>query len=354
MVMKYIQHSPQSPHSLSSSSPLPQAQYWRGVVLCVVATILTGGMFPVMTDALVRIDPFTFTSLRYLIAGLGFVIVLWLKEGRAGFARDGESFLTVWVLGSVGFCGFGSLVFLGQQLAGDQGALVASIMMATQPMMGLILNSILKRTWPAPLSLVFVVFSFFGVALVITRGHVLAALHSPQHYAANLLIVVGALCWVVYTFGAARFTRWSTLKYTTLTVWFALPTIVSLNLILIGTHAIAKPSMASLISIVPDLIYMAPVAGFAAIFCWTSGNRILGPMNGVLFMDIVPITAFVVSAMTGVVPTRVQIAGVALTGTALLLNNFYLRRRSNPRVGAPRATSLNKNATSPVHQGGGG
>jgi len=26
-------------------------------------------MFPVMTGALVRIDPFTFTSLRYLLAG---------------------------------------------------------------------------------------------------------------------------------------------------------------------------------------------------------------------------------------------------------------------------------------------
>jgi hypothetical protein len=31
-------------------------------------------MFPVMTGALVRIDPFTFTSLRYLIAGAAFFL----------------------------------------------------------------------------------------------------------------------------------------------------------------------------------------------------------------------------------------------------------------------------------------
>jgi hypothetical protein len=38
-------------------------------------------MFPVMTGALVRIDPFTFTSLRYLIAGAAFLAVLILELG---------------------------------------------------------------------------------------------------------------------------------------------------------------------------------------------------------------------------------------------------------------------------------
>lgn len=31
-------------------------------------------MFPIMTGALERIDPFTFTALRYTIAGAAFVI----------------------------------------------------------------------------------------------------------------------------------------------------------------------------------------------------------------------------------------------------------------------------------------
>lgn len=46
--------------------------YGRGVLFCVIATVLMGIMFPVMTDALTHIDPFTFTSLRYLIAGSAF------------------------------------------------------------------------------------------------------------------------------------------------------------------------------------------------------------------------------------------------------------------------------------------
>ena len=47
-------------------------------------------MFPVMTGALVRIDPFTFTSLRYLIAGAAFLAVLIFKEGWSAVHFKGE------------------------------------------------------------------------------------------------------------------------------------------------------------------------------------------------------------------------------------------------------------------------
>ncbi|MCA8098362.1 DMT family transporter [Burkholderia contaminans] len=322
-------------NNVTPATPAASA-YGKGIAACVTATILMGVMFPVMTDALRYIDPFTFTSLRYLIAGTGFIALLRIVEGPGAFRPAGESVLLAWLLGSIGFCGFGSFVFLGQQLAGDEGALTASIMMATQPMMGLLLNAVVRRVAPAPVSVLFVVLSFTGVALVITRGDVIAALNEPQHYAANALIIVGALCWVVYTFGAARFTRWSALKYTTFTTWLGLTTIVAVNLLLIVTHRIAAPSLAAVHAVLPHLAYMGPVAGFGAILLWMTGNRILGPMNGVLFMDIVPITAFAVSAFMGVVPNHAQIAGAALTGAALILNNLYLRRRAR-RIGATPA-----------------
>ncbi|WP_043284275.1 DMT family transporter [Paraburkholderia oxyphila] len=311
--------------STSFASPM---RYWKGVALCLSATALMGAMFPVMTNALTQIDPFTFTSLRYLIAGVAFAMLLRHREGANAFGADGHSLGTAWLLGSVGFCGFGSFVFLGQQLAGPDGALDASIMMATQPMMGLLLGAWLRRSAPPVLSLVFVAVSFSGVALVITGGDLQAAIHGPQHYAASGLIVIGALCWVVYTFGSARFARWSALKYTTMTSWLGLTTIVTVNVILIALHAVPAPTLSTLRSIAPHLLYMGPVAGFGAILFWVSGNRILGPMNGVLFMDVVPITAFVVSALTGVVPMSAQIAGATLTAVALIMNNVYLRRRS--------------------------
>ena len=42
-------------------------------------------------------------------------------------------------------------------------------------------------------------------------------------------------------------------------------------------------------------------------------------------MDVLPVTTFVVSAIIGLIPTHMQIAGACMTGTALILNNLYLR-----------------------------
>jgi drug/metabolite transporter (DMT)-like permease len=152
-------------------------------------------------------------------------------------------------------------------------------------------------------------------------------LHEPQDYAANALIVLGALCWVIYTFGASFFKQWSPLRYTTMTIWLGLTTIIALNVALFAVHAVAVPTLAEVGAIAPHLLYMGLGAGFIGILSWNLGNRILTPLNGVLFMDVVPLTTFIVSALAGVIATPIQIAGGGMTCAALILNNLYLRRR---------------------------
>ncbi|WLE60922.1 DMT family transporter [Burkholderia plantarii] len=308
--------------------------YTRGVLFCLAATFSFGIMFPVMTDALLHIDPFTFTTLRYLIAGTAFLILLVAREGLGTLRLKGERIGLAWFLGSIGFAGFGFFVFLGQQLAGRDGALTASIMMATQPMIGLLLNSAVRRIRPPLYSFLFILMSFCGVALVVTKGDIVGLLNEPQHYAANALIVLGAACWVVYTFSSMYFPTWSAFKYTTVTTWLGLSTIVVVNLVLFATHTIAVPQLSELGAIGPHLLYMGLVAGFGGILCWNLGNKILTPLNGVLFMDVVPITTFIVSSIEGVIPTHVQIAGACMTGTALILNNAYLRARARRQAAA--------------------
>lgn len=327
-----------TPVPAAAAQPVSQAAqsnhggYWKGVAFCVLATVLMGIMFPVMTSALVHVDPFTFTSLRYLIAGAAFAALLLAREGKNALKANGESLALAWLLGSVGFCGFGSFVFLGQQLAGREGALTASIMMATQPMMGLLVNAIVRKRRPPFYSFLFILMSFAGVSLVVTKGNIAAVLREPQHYSANALIVLGALCWVIYTFSASHFKNWSALKYTTITTWLGLTTIIGLNVLLFALHVVPVPSAGALHAIVPHLLYMGPIAGFLAILFWNMGNRILTPLNGVLFMDVLPVTTFVVSSLTGVVPGHWQIAGACMTGAALIFNNLYLRRQARRPV----------------------
>ncbi|EHO5064458.1 DMT family transporter [Salmonella enterica] len=300
--------------------------YLKGLLCCLLATVSWGGMFPVMTHALTYIDPFNFTTFRYGIAGIAFALLLLFREGQNSFRLKGERWGLAWLFGTLGFAGFGFLVFLGQSLAGPGGALTASIMMATMPMLGLLTIWALKKVRPHASTMSFILLSFSGVVLVITNGDVFAVLNSPISLAANLLLIAGALCWVLYTIGGSYFPGWSPLRYTTMTTLLGMISVVLIDLFLVGSGAISVPSAASIITIVPHLLYMALVAGLVAVLCWNVGNRIITPTNSVLFMDVVPITAFIVSALNGVVPTNMQITGAVITAMALVLNNLNQRK----------------------------
>lgn len=329
--MTLTQQAPSAPPTMNAGTAQggaiasPYGSYGKGVLCCLIATISFGLMFPVMSEALKRIDPFTMTSLRYLIAGIVSLVLLRIAEGRDGLQFKGESIALAWLLGSIGFAGFGFFVFLGQQLAGRDGALTTSILAATQPMMGILVNSLLRRILPSRYAFLFVLLSFFGVALVITKGDLGGLLNAPGNYSSTALIILGMLSWIIYTFSGVYFSKWSVLKYTTLTMLLGLTTIILINALLFASHAIAFPSAQDLAAIIPHLLYMSLIASCVGVLLWNLGNKIISPVNGVLFMNVVPITAFAVSSVAGVLPTSFQIMGACITGTALVANNLYSR-----------------------------
>jgi drug/metabolite transporter (DMT)-like permease len=165
------------------------------------------------------------------------------------------------------------------------------------------------------------------VILVITKGTPSLIFTASKNYVANMFMIFGALCWVIYTIGATYFPKYSPIKYTAMSTLLGLITILSITIGLIAFGVIELPSVKTVVSISPELLYMSLIAGFVGVLCWNQGNRIITPLNGVLFMDVVPITAFIISAMEGVVPIAGQIVGIIFTVTALILNNLYQRRR---------------------------
>ena len=312
-----------------------QKNYLRGVVLCLVATLSWGGMFPVMNVALRHIDPFTFTCMRYGIAGLIFLVVLLAREGRQGLNLKGERIGLAWFFGTAGFAGFQFLVFYGQSLIGKQGALNASIMMATMPMMGFLVNWVLRKVVPPKASLAFIGMSFVGIILVVSKGNIGNLVNNPGDFGADALLLFAALCWVIYTTGASYFPKWSPIKYTTVTTALGIATAAVITLGLLVSGTVATPSAGDVGDILPELAYMSVIAGFVGVLAWNIGNKNLGPLNGVLFMDVVPITAFTISAITGTIPAPMQLVGACFTATALVLNNLYLRRRAAALAAPP-------------------
>jgi drug/metabolite transporter (DMT)-like permease len=300
--------------------------YLKGAFFCLMAAVAWGTSFPMMTQVLYRIDPFTFTFIRYSAVELIFLGLLYFQEGPASFKLDGNLFL-LWFFGTMGFTGFGFLVFFGQKMAGPEGALTASMMMAMMPLLGLFVIWGLKGERPPVFSFGFILLSVLGVLLVITKGHLFVIFQSPENYFSNMLMLVGVLGWVFYTMGAEYFPHWSPVKYSTMSLLFSLPTMFLIILVLIHVGYIVWPTMTTLFSLSFEFVYMTFVAGFIGVFCWNHGNKIITPINAVLFMNVIPITAFVSSLLHGIIPEKAQLIGMVITIVALILNNYFQRRR---------------------------
>jgi drug/metabolite transporter (DMT)-like permease len=312
-------------------APLKTHRLFLGSMLCLGAVVSWGGMFPIMGSALRVMNPFQFTAIRYTCVALMFAGLLVLREGWGALHLESRAPI-LWVLGSLGFAGYGFLVFLGQRMAGPSGALCASVIMALMPMLSILANWLLRRVRPLPWSALFVLVSLCGVLTVVTKGQFRALIHLQDNVLADALILVGEACWMIYTNGASRFASWSPVRYTALTTALGVPTIWGVNIVL---HALGMNDvvpLAGVLSILPHIAYMVVVTGFLGVLFWNAGNRIVTPIKGVLFMDVVPVTTFVILAVGGYRFHGAELVGVSMTVAALILNNVYQRMATARRA----------------------
>src|SRR5436190_1023529 len=101
------------------------------VVPSLIAALSWGAMFPIAASALHHVDPFPLTALRYGVAAVVFVGLLYAVEGRQALRGDGRS-LELFVLGSIGFAGFNLLSYLGLEHTRAQDA---ALIVAAQPLL---------------------------------------------------------------------------------------------------------------------------------------------------------------------------------------------------------------------------
>lgn len=293
-----------------------------GIVMLLAATLSWGGMFPIAKPALEIIDPYYITLIRYGIAAVLFVAILWFVEGKQAF-RLNNRLLPLLFLGTLGFAGFNLLAFTGlTHSKPEHGAVIIAMM----PMITVLLSWFLKGHKPHTFTLVTIIAAFLGVFLVITSGH-------PQQAFAggklewDLLFLSGAICWVAYTMGAERFPDWSPLRYTTITCVLGAIAIGIITFVLTMNHDIHTPTLATLGELHWTIAYLVIMGALIAVLSWNAGIKLLGPVNGVLFINFVPITAFTIGVINGRLFSHAEILGAAIVITALISNNLFLRYR---------------------------
>ncbi|WP_405099386.1 DMT family transporter [Oceanobacillus sp. FSL H7-0719] len=297
---------------------------WFGAFLCFIAAASWGAMFPVAHAAFQHIDPFYFTIIRYVAVTVILVVCLFWKEGKQAFRFEGKG-TQLWFFGTMAFTVYNLLIFWGEDLLGQPGVMIASIMESLMPMISIVIVSILYKRLPQGLTLMFVLLSFVGAVLVITKGDVQVFFRAADDFIPSLLIFIAVIGWVVYTMGGAEFGGWSALRYSTLSCLLGTITAVVIvgGMTLFGY--ISVPTVEVLTATSPHLLFMIIFPGVIALVGWNVGVNILTPLNALLFINFVPITTLTISVIQGSPITGYDLIGTAFIIISLIGNNIYLR-----------------------------
>jgi drug/metabolite transporter (DMT)-like permease len=305
----------------------------------LVAALCWGAMFPIAASAMHHVDPFPLTALRYGVAVPVWIVLLVALEGRKALRPEGRT-LELFVLGSLGFAGFNLLSYLGLEHTRPQDA---ALIVAAQPLLTVLVLWLTAKQSPARATLVAMAVALAGVVLVISRGHVSNVAHGSG---GDVLILVGAVGWVFYTLGARRFAGFSPLRYTTLTAAGGTLTIFAATAAVTATGAEALPSAGDVGAVWLQVVFVIFLGGVVAVMAWNEGIRRLGPPNGALFINLVPVVAFAIAIGQGYVPGGYEIAGALLTVLALVAANLAgrqaIRLPSRPAWAATRAAKAAK------------
>ncbi len=301
-----------------------------GAFLCFIASVSWGAMFPVASHAFQHIDPFYFTIFRYISVTVILVVLLFWKEGKQAFRLDGKGW-SLWFFGTMAFTVYNLLIFWGEDLLGEPGVMVASVMEALMPMISIVIVWLLSRNRPHGTTLFFVFTAFIGALLVISKGELGTFLTAANDIVPSILIFIAVIGWVVYTMGGSKFGAegWSALRFSTLSCLLGTSTATLITIAITFSGYVTVPTVETVITVSPHLAFMIIFPGFIALLGWNVGVSILSPLNALLFINFVPVTTLVISFFMGSSLTAYDYIGTAFIVFSLIANNVFVRLQQN-------------------------
>ena len=282
--------------------------------LLIFMSFVWGFNFTVVKYALEHFSPLVFNAIRFSIASLFLIVLLWVRERNLNLhTKDLKHFLLLALIGNSLY----QVLFI--QGIFRTTAVNSSLILATTPIFVSLLSSILgtekvdSRTWQS------IALSFSGISLIVLgSGRPLTL--TEQSLIGDLLILAGTICWSTYTvLSKPLLRRYTPLKLTTLTIAMGTPLLVLLSIPFLNTQNWnAVPTQGWL-----SLAYSACLAIAIGYAIWYTGVSHIGSARTSLYDYL----ATVIAVSTAWIFLAEGMKPPQIIGAALVFIGLYLSRK---------------------------
>jgi drug/metabolite transporter (DMT)-like permease len=284
---------------------------WLAEVALLLMAAIWGINFSVIKYGTTLMPPLAYNLVRIALAAVSLYLIALIAGGPAPKRRDVLALLALGALGN----GVYQLFFV-KGLALTRAGEAALVVGASPALM-----AIIARMWGVERvtkrGALGIALSIFGVALIVLNRAVGGGNASGGSLIGDLLVLIGSVCWAVYTILLLPYTQ-------RISGWWitALSIIGGCTVLTIvgGRDVLAVDWTALPMSAWAAIVYSGIGGLVIAYMFWYYGIKRLGPVRTALYGNLQPLIALVVAwLMLGETPTSWQLLGAGTIVTGVLL-----------------------------------
>ena len=276
-------------------------------IILLLVPLFWGGAFGTTKHILTELSPLTTSALRFIIAGL--LMYIWSSwRGELAWLPIKQNFLSLLALGATGVFSYNYFFATGLQYT---SAVTAALIIVINPVFTTCIASFLMGEGWNWRTLVGVLTSLLGVALVVSKGDL--SVVTQMSIGVGELYLFGAVAsWVAYTLLVKKVTRTMGTGLVT-----AVSTIMGAVMLLIFS-VIKEDQWGRVLQVsnqtMLEILYLAVFSTFVAFLLFNWGIQCIGATKASAYINLMPINALWIAVfLYGEKISAYHLIGMSLT-----------------------------------------
>jgi drug/metabolite transporter (DMT)-like permease len=275
--------------------------------------IIWGLNFTVIKASLAEIDPYSFNSIRFVLASL-FMWAIIIKR-KSWFTIDKKDIIPLITLGLIGNLFYQWLFIIGINLT---YAANAAVMLGTIPIWVAISSHLFSLEMLNRLKTIGVFLGFAGVAIIIFYGKNPVSFGS-DNFTGDITIIFAAVVWALYTiFSKKHLTRYTPVQYSAMMTSVGA---ISLTLLAIPHFGETDWEAVSLAAF-GGAFFSGLLAIGLAYLIWNNGIKVVGAVRSSTYQNLVP----VIGLISGVMILGENLELLQYVGAAIVIAGILITR----------------------------